>query len=387
MLFLMNAKPFLAAMLLLGASFCVPLSAENRGQRLMHLALEARLDGSVRNRNLIRIAEALREDARKSIDQVRANQSIYQEPLLLFCDRRIRPSLSSEAVEAVDGAIETALSLEILRRGGWDRLGYVWGFFNHDATADQIRKLGEEWAALPEDRREPHYPHHPHLLDAVTKPLSIGPVGDVPQTTAALEAALPVLKSFLMQPPKPGRAYHVPTHAALVLGPLYDRWDGTQTQGPIVRKHLGTRKQLVDLIVSRIVSSRNDLETLSPATLDYYAYTGRYFANVLARLNDRRAAGPLRKSLSIYRKHKLSEASVRYTRRALAALGDTDQRRTLKQADRTTRLKTAAWLVRHGRGETVEFGRRLLGGLLNCRPEEAETAYWRMRLESLQKSP
>ncbi|MDX1564790.1 MAG: hypothetical protein R3236_05250 [Phycisphaeraceae bacterium] len=382
----MNAKTIPISIILLGAFGFGLKAAEDRGRQLMRLALEARLDASVRNRNLKAIAEALRQDARKSIDQVRANQSIYQEPLLLFCDRDLRPALSAEAVESVDEAIETALSLKALRRGGWDRLGYVWGFFNHDATAEQIRRLSAEWAAMPEERREPHYPHFPHLIDAVTKPLSVGPVGDPKQTAAALEVALPVLKSFLMQPPKPGRAFHVPTHAALVLGPLHVRWAGTQPHGDIVRKHLGTRKELVDRMLGRLISARKNPENLSPQTLKYDAYTGRYFANVLARLNDRRAAGPLRKSLSIYRQHKLSSATIRYTRRALAALGDAEERRALQQADRTDRMKTAVWLVRNGRGETVEFGRQLLGDHFNCPPERAMNAYWRMRLEAIAKS-
>ncbi|MDP6717453.1 MAG: hypothetical protein QGF59_02305, partial [Pirellulaceae bacterium] len=200
----------LAVLIVPGASNVIGENLTNVVQQIQRLGLVARIERDQRDESVQQIAERFSQIAQTDKARARQMQSSFQQALLLVCDRDIIATLSSQTVEAVDDAIESAMGLDDLGGGGWDGLGYVYGFFNHDVTVEEITRVAEGWAAIPEDEREPHYPQYVHLIDAVCKPLSVGGLRNDQETSAALEIVLPLLKSMLLQKPKPGRAFHPP---------------------------------------------------------------------------------------------------------------------------------------------------------------------------------
>ncbi len=354
-------------------------------EELTRLGLLARLEPDQRDSLVQAIAAHLVEAGRADRRKVQQMQSAFAQPLLLVCDPEVRRTLSPQTVEAVDAAIESVLRREDIIDERWDPLAYVYGYFNHDVTAAEIESVRDEWFALEDDRRQRLYPTFPHMIDAVCKPLSVGPLGSEQETAAALDVALPLLKLLMTARPAPGRAFHPPTHAALVLGALYERWADSPAHGAQVRRHLGDRRQFVRLMTDQLIASREDAATLTPMEVGYYAYTGRYFANALARLNAREAAPALRRSLELYEKNQVKGSTLLYTRRALVALGDEDMRRELEQQGERERLQTGEWLCRNGQSETLEYGQRLLGEALGVAPEQALAEQFRRRLVEVEE--
>lgn len=351
--------------------------------RIERLGLTARIDPSLRDRAIQQIAIRLKEMADADKSRAQQMQSAFQEALLLVCDRDVIGTLSNETIEAVDDAIESTMSLDDLARGGWDRLGYVYGFFNHDVTVKEIKRVADGWDAIPEDQREPHYPQYVHLIDAVCKPLSIDGLQSDQETSAALAIALPLLKSMLLQKPKPGRAFHPPSHAALILGPLYERWERSEKHRLQLLEYLGDRQEFVALMLGQLVGARNDRMDLTDRDYAFYAYTGRYLANALARLNARAALPALQHSLDVYQAKGVAASTTDYTRRSLIALGDESERTQLEQGTPDHVISIAVWLARNGQGETAAYGRRLLGDVLRCDPGEAIERHFRGRLATL----
>ena len=353
---------------------------------IRHSGLTARANPERRNDAVQELAGWIKLLAGKDKVRLRSLQGAFQEALLLACDHAVYQTLTPATVRAVDEALETAFTLkEIGLSNDWNPLAYVYGFFNRDVTPEEIESVREGWLAIPEDEREPSYPTYVHLIDAVCKPLSMGPLSNAVETSRALAIAIPLLKSMLEQQPKPGRAFHVPTHAALTLAPLYDMWSKSEEFGPIIREFLGDRHQFVRLFTAQLVGNRSDRMYLSKADTNFYFYSGRYLANALARFGASEALPALRASMEVYRSKSAPQSTIHYTQRALIALGDQDARREFedsihRDADKQEEMKTAVWLCRNGQGETVEYGRRKLAEMLDCESKVSLEIYFKKRL-------
>ncbi len=367
------------------AAFARPAAAADAAQ-LERLALGARLQPAQRDALVQQIAAHL-QAASANKAQLRRQQNGYARALLLVCDHDVIGTLSPATREAVDDAIESAIGLDDIRSGGWDRLAYVYGFFNHDVTPEQIERIAQGWRDMTEAQRRRVYPTYPHLIDAMCKPLSVSGLGDDAQTDRALRTTIPLLKEMALGEPRPGRAFHPPTHAALVLGELYARWCDDATHGPLVRRLLGEREAFAKMLADRLIGAQ-PANQLDRTAVGFYAYTGRYFANTLARLDARSAAPVLRRSLALYEEKGAGGSTVAYTRRALVALGDAglrDELETKLAADPRdpASVELLVWLCRNGRGETAVYGRKLLAQALGCEPAAALKVYFERRLSAL----
>jgi len=350
-------------------------------EAIQQFGRDARLDAANRDAHVQALAGITVQLAEADPARLHAPQRDVQEALLLVCDPPIFDTLSPETIEAVDHALEQVITLdEVSRSTRWEPLIYVYGFFNHDTSAEEIRRVWDVWVGMSDAEREQAYPTYPHTIDAVCKPLSMGPLAPPADTREALAVALPALKALLLQVPAPGRAYHIPSHAALVLGPMHDRWAGTELAGDLIEQHLGTREEFAALLAGQLAGARPDRAELSEVEFGFYAYSGRYIANGLARFNERSVVPILRKSLEVYEARGGDATVIAYTRRALAALGDPAERAALEAALETgvdTAVPTLVWLCRNGQGETIEYAERLLGRALDCPPDNAVATWFR----------
>jgi hypothetical protein len=349
------------------------------------LGLEARLNPEHRDSKLTELAGALQELGTHDQATLAERQDDFQYALLLAVDMVVYETLAPDTIAAIDRALESFITLdEIGRSNRWEPLIYVYGFFNRDVTAQQIKDVAALWDNIPESEREVNYPTWPHSVDAVCKPLSMGPLLDPGETLPALERAVPLLKELLLHEPEPGRAFHMPSHAALVLGPLYDRWVDDPEAGKIVRRHLGSREAFNDLMAGRLLAAAEADPFMMPTwTHGFYAYSGRYLANGLARLDARNALPTLNETLIQYEKLGAAQTSIDYTRRALIALGDADQRRAMEGGDIAERMRLAVWFARNGKGETKTYGLDLLGTLLGVPSNEALRTWFEQERDRL----
>jgi hypothetical protein len=356
---------------------------------IQRLGLLARTSPAQRDAAVKDLARHITTLARDDRSQLQARSGDFLNALLLVCDRPYFDTLTTEAVEAIDNALESVSTLEEIASGTkWEPFAYLYGFFNHDVTVQEIKTVADRWNNMSDKERSPLYPSYVHAIDVVCKPLSMGGLSSPEKTTRALEIAVPLLKAMYLQTPKPGTAFHPPSHAALVLGPLYERWQDSLIQGPIIRKHLGAPEEFSAMMRNRLIGSLPDTTALKDFEYGYYAYIGQYLANALARINDRQAIPFLRKSMEIYKSKDLRPRAITYTHRALIALGDEAARsafETDRDSNPTNTLNTAVWLCRNGRGETQTYGQHLLGELLGCDPDRALETYFIRELEKLKK--
>ncbi|MBZ0256471.1 hypothetical protein K8I31_10435 [bacterium] len=352
-------------------------------KNIMRLGLEARIDPSVRNQRVKELAELI---SNEKTERVHEMMRPIQEALLLLCDRRVLPTLNRDAILAVNDALEKHITIEEVDRSvRLDRLSYVYGFFNLDATVDEITKYRDQWASFSKDEKAPRYPTYIHLIDLTCKPLSVGPLATPDETARALEIVAPLLKQMAQQPPRPGTAFHEPSHAALVLGPLYERWADTEDYGAIIHKHLGSKEEFFAMLTQQLVGAQDEPLKLEKMEHAFYAYTGRYLANALARLNARSALPALKKSLEIYQQTGAPSATVHYTKRALVALGDKEARTKFENKLSQDRwMDDLIWLARNGQGETLQYALNQLGEQLNVDPSHALKAHFQAQLHLYQ---
>lgn len=349
---------------------------------IMRLGLEARIDPQLRNQRAQELATLI---LKAKTETVHGLMRPIQEALLLLCDRRVLATLQRDTMRMIDDALEKHITIEEVDRSvRLDRLSYVYGFFNHDVKPSEIVKYRDQWASLSLEEKAPRYPTYIHIIDLVCKPLSVGPLDSPQQTAEALELAAPLLKQMVTQPPRPGTAFHEPSHAALVLGPFYERWADTDDYGAIIKKHLGEPEAFYQMLAQQLVGAQDDPLKLDKMQHAFYAYSGRYLANTLARLNARATAPILKKTLSVYEKTGAAPASIQYTKRALVALGDKDARAEFeKTLSENSDLSNLAWLARNGQGETLQYALKHLGAHLNADPAHAIKAYFEKQLEAL----
>ena len=356
------------------------------GAQIRVLGLEARLDPVIRDAHLQQIAAHM---GAMDAEAVHAIQGDFQYALMLMADPEIYDTLHPESIEAVDHRLEALFDLEAIDRDNhWEPLVYAYGFFNRDVDLQTIRDVVGRWEALSDSEKAPRFPTYIHVIDAVTKPVSMGLMGDVDNTRAVLEIVVPLLKDQFLQPPAPGTAFHPPSHACLVLGPLYDRWIDHPELGGVIRKHLGTRADFEAMLASQLPGGLPGGPPPSHMTYGYYAYIGSYLANTLARLDARSAVPALNRSITIYTEHKAKGRNLAYTRRALLALGDPEARSAFDAmvkdpAQRKEAIDLAVWCARNGRDETREFGLKYLGHLLQCTPEAALDTYFQQEADAL----
>lgn len=376
---------------LFGLVFCAPtvvVGAQEgvTGASIRSLGLEARLDPGLRDARLREIAAHL-----KGLDAARVHdlQGDFQYALLLQCDPEIYDTLAPETIAAVDNSLEALFNLEDIDQDNrWEPLIYVYGYFNRDVTPETIRDVLARWNKLSDTEKAPRYPTYVHVIDAVCKPVSMGPLADPAATRAALEVVVPALKQMFLQPPMPGTAFHPPSHACLVLGPLYDRWAGDPELGPLVVQHLGSRAEFEAMMASQLPGGPGNSPPGSHVVYGYYAYIGSYLANTLARLDARSAVPALKQSLAIYEANEAKGRVIEYTQRALLALGDPDARAAFETrredpAQHDACVAAAVWLARNGRGETKAYGLNALGALLACAPADALRVYFEREAEAL----
>jgi len=356
------------------------------GAQIRVLGLEARLDPTIRDG---RIGQLTAHMAAMDVEAIHAIQGDIQYALMLVADPEIYDTLSPRSIESVDAQLERLFDLEAIDRDNhWEPLVYAYGFFNRDVTLETIQEVVDRWEALSDAEKAPRFPTYIHVIDAVTKPVSMGLIGDVQNTGAVLEIVVPLLKSQFLQPPAPGTAFHPPSHACLVLGPLYDRWIDHPELGAIIRKHLGTRPDFEAMLASQLPGGLPSGPPPSHMTYGYYAYIGSYLANTLARLDARSAVPALKRSITIYTEHQAKGRTLAYTRRALLALGDPEARSVFHTMaggleKREEAIELAVWCARNGRNETRQFGLKYLGHLLQCAPEVALDTYFQREADAL----
>lgn len=344
------------------------------GNALRALGVEARLDPTVRDARLQELARHLQELPR---EEVLTRQNDFQYALMLNTDPEIYDTLAPETIEAIDNSLEGLFTFEDIDRDNlWEPLIYVYGFYNRDVTIAEIAQVLEKWESLSDSEKGPRYPTYIHVIDAVCKPISMGPMGDDDATREMLTLVLPALKTQFLQPPAPGTAFHPPSHACLILGPLYERWVDHEDYAALIEEHLGTRAEFEGMLASQLPGGLSTGPPPSHMAYGYYAYIGGYLANTLARLDARSAVLPLKHSLEIYEKQNEQGRAVAYTRRALLALGEPKSREAFEircsdPAQVDDCIKTAAWLARNGKNETRAYGKNVLRRLLDCPPEKA----------------
>ncbi len=378
---------FFAAAILLSTIFCPWTTAEPvQGGTIRMLGLEARLNPEIRDIRLQEIAAYLNA---MSPERAHELQGDFQYALLLHCDPEIYDTLSETTIEAIDNSLETLFSLEDIDRDNhWEPLIYVYGFFNRDVTLEIIQEVIARWDGLSDEEKGPRYPTYIHVIDAVCKPLAMGALRDTDQTRAALELVIPAMKTAFVAAPKPGTAFPPPSHACLVLGPLYERWANDPEFGPFIEAQLGSRTAFEAMMISQLPGGLKNNSPLSHVDYGFHAYIGSYLANAIARLDARTALPALERSMAIYEKHKAKGRVLEYTQRARLALGDAGARADFDAAlkDPTQKdacVKTASWLARNGKGETRAYGLNALGALLDSTPDKALDVYFEKELAGL----
>jgi len=363
--------------------------SETTGDHIRGMGIEARINPETRDATLRELAEMLTQLAEDNRQRAHDLQQDFQYAVLLATDPGVYDTLAMDTILAVDNAMESTYTFEDVIEGDrWDPLTYAHGFYNRDVTAREIKDVAERWRDMEDDERRRQYPTYIHVIDAVTKPLAMGALtGGEDETHGALGIAVPLLKEMLLQEVLPGRAFHPPSHAALVLGPLHERWADHPRHGDLVRGHLGDREAFITLMEGRLIAAQPNPSEIEGFQRRFYAIVGQYVANALARMNARSAVPTLRECVSYYARG-VSDTAVAYTKRALVALGDTEARSAIEDyVERGQRLgeveAIAVWLIRNGRGETVAYGQELLGRILDTDPESALRTHFENELARL----
>jgi len=381
------------AMLFGPAATCI---AEDRGAvivdpvEIRKAGLLLWIDSQQRDELLLRLARSIHHLASTDRAELKQIQLDFQDALLLATDSGVYESLAPQTIDAMDDALESVFDLsEIHRSTDWEPLIYAYGFFNRDVTPQEIKRVADAWVTIPISEREPLYPTYPHVIDAVCKPLAMGALtaGD---TLDALGVAIPILREQLLTPVSSGRSFHNPSHASIVLAAMYDRWTEGSDERNTIERHLGSRDSFIELLMSRLVGASSDLESLPVYAFRFYAYSGRYIANALARLDARVAIPVLRRSIEVYEIQAVDPLAISYSRRALVALGDSEAREALllrlrSVESREDGVRELVWLCRNGRGEGLQFGRSTLAEQLDTTPELALRAYFEGELNALSR--
>jgi hypothetical protein len=362
-------------------------------QRIAYLGLHARAFAETRDADLKQMAAMIEDLAARDKDRLRQLQRSFEDAFMFVCDREVYDTLAPETIRAVSKAIASAVTYDDLARGTtWDSLAYAWGYFHRDVTPEAIQKVRDDWESIPDGQREPIYPYYVHLIDVVCKPLSMGALASDEATSRALAIAIPMLIPMLAQPPKAGYAFHPPSHASIILAPLYDRWADSAKFGPLVRRELGDREAFIKLETDQLLSRHADPRNLSPMEYRFFYVSNLYVANALARLDAREAVAALRETLAIGEEKRAPRNFINYMQRALVTLGDETLRRQVESlallgdSSRAPAIETLAWVCRNGRGEALEYGRRMLGRALDCAPERALQVYFEGRLHEAERA-
>jgi len=349
-------------------------------QAIRFMGIEARLDAERRDELVVHLAGQMAELAVHEPALLESLQRDYQYALMHVVEPAIYDTLAPETIDAVDDALEGLFDLaEISRSNDFEPLIYAYGFFNRDVTPETIRTVIAHWDTLDERERAPVYPMYPHTIDAVTKPLSMGPLATPEDTAEGLRIAVPALKRLYTTKPGPGRRFHVPTHAALVLGPLYERWHDDPEHGTYIREELGGRDAFTAFMTGQLAGALEEPDALGRMELAFYGYSNRYTANALARLGAEAAIPALRKTKALFAENAPDAALDAYILRALVTLGDEEARAAFEAMADNEALPIAEWLLRNGKEEAMAYARREVAKRLECEPDEALKALYARR--------
>jgi len=225
--------------------------------------------------------------------------------------------------------------------------------------------------------RDPVYPSFVHLGDRVAKPVSVMRSREPEAMAELLAESIDLLLLFLDQPIAPGRAYHPPTHAAMVLGPLLDRFGDDPVHGALVHDRLGKRDDFIEHLIAMLPGAQADPAGMDEVEYIWRRYVGTFLANVLVRLDARAALPELRATLDLWQARGATEPAIAGTTRALAGLGELGAREELLASDEP---KPLLWLARYGTGEGQQWARRSLRPLLPGAPEDPLRAMWQATL-------
>jgi len=353
------------------------------------MGISARQTLRQRDETLVSLAKMLERLGEENEELLRSVQKEFQYAFVLSCDSGVYETLSAETIEVIDNALESLFTIEDISRDlRWEPLVYAYAFFNRDVSVDEIVKVRDSIRALPDDQRRRMYPIYPHGFDALVKPLAMGHLADPTQTAPALEAAIPLLREFVLSEARPGRAFHPPSHGVIVLAAIYNRWADTNgPEGEVVRDLLGTRDEFVAMLESRMLGGVPNPADLPDFHYRFYAFDGQYFANALARLDARDAVDTLNLSLELYNEHVSHPALINYTKRALVTLGDPEARVQLEESlsgpDNQRAVDMLGWICRNAKGEGIRYATGHLAAHFDCEPHEALNLYFNSQLEPL----
>ncbi len=359
------------------------------------IGYRARITPQVRDDSLHQIARYIKALNEVDRGKLKSMQKTFQEALLLFTDFEVlfRHDMEKEllhrgSIEAVDDALESVFTLEDIRSGyEWNDLAYVYGFFNHDVPVDDIKRVREGWETMPEEERAKQYPTYIHLIDAVVKPLAYWEKDSRREMNTALEEALPLLHDMLFMEPKPGRAFHAPSHAALITAPMYIRWFHEAGYNSRLTRTIGAKTIYGAKLIDLLLGHHPNPEEMKPDEYKFYTVREYYLANALARLNWRyngKTSERLHKSLEVFQQRGDAERTIHAVERCMAALKDKDIREKWEK-DPLQYVDDYVWIIRNGKQEAVTYATNMLASVMGCPVDKAFELYYKQKISDMQR--
>lgn len=323
-------------------------------------------------------------------DKLKTMQKAFQDALMQFTFLEDFIKINRNSIEEVDNALETVFNLEDIKNGyEWNSLAYVYGYFNHDVTVEEIQQVSDGWDKLSEEEKAKQFPTYVHLIDAVVKPLAYWEQPSKRKMLNALDVGMPLLNKLLMQKPAPGTAFHAPSHALIILGDLYMRWEeGTKYWEKdsmyISRpsRHIGAKPIMGRKLNEMCIGSLDNLDSISKEDYRFYAVREQYIANTLVRLfwrNNGISSEYLNKSLKYYQKQGNADKTIHALKRALVALNDPDMRKEF-EANPLDHVEDFVWIIRNGKHESVEYAEKMLAQVIGCPVDKAVELYYKQRI-------
>lgn len=320
-------------------------------------------------------------------DKLKTMQQAFQDALMQFTFLEDFIKINRNSIEEVDNALESIFTLEDIKNGyEWNSLAYVYGYFNHDVTAEEIQQVSDGWDQLSEEEKAKQFPTYVHLIDAVVKPLAYWEQPSKREMLNALDAGVPLLKKLLTQEPAPGTAFHAPSHALIILGDMYMRWEQNSKYWEndsmyIARptRYIGAKQVFAQQLNSMCIGSVENPDSLSKDEYRFYAVREYYLANTLARINWRFngvTSDILRKSLSVYEKQGGAEKTIHAIKRCMASLKDKEIREEFSR-NSIDHVEDYMWIIRNGKLEAVTYGTKMLAGLIGCPVDKAVELYYK----------
>jgi hypothetical protein len=371
------------------------LANDTTPETLKIMGYESRIEPSVRADRLHEIALRLQALNQVDRDKLKKIQGAFQEALMQFTDLDVIITLDLRSVEEIDNALESIFTLDDIRNGyEWNSLAYVYGYFNHDVTLEEIKTVSNGWDELSDEEKAKQFPTYIHAIDAVVKPLAYWEQPSRREMINCLDAAVPLLNKILNQEPASGTAFHAPSHAMLILGDMYMRWEqGTKFwEGDsmyIARptRYIGAKQAFGKLLNSMCIGSLENPDSLCKDEYRFYAVREYYIANTLARINWRFngvSAEIMKKSLAIYEKQGGAEKTIHAIKRCMIALHDNETRETFAEKP-MDHVEDFVWIIRNGKLEAVTYAETMLAHEIGCPVDKAMEFYYKQLISDVKR--